>query len=697
MRPAPPRLLPALLLLASPAAAIADTPYPEISHVLPAAVQRGTTSDVTVFSREAKRGFETARQVVFGGEGLRAEVPPREPKQPPTQGRIRVTVAADASPGLHELRVVTGSGASSLAELLVVDDPVIAELPKPHGTPDTAQPVEINRVVTGSIAKKEEVDLYRFKAKAGQEVTFSLMGQRLLFKRHYHQSGDLDPMIVLSDGKGVELASNDDHDIGDPLLHHRFEKDGEYLVAVRDVDYDGVAHFTYALTITDRPFVTSAHPLAIPAAGPWAACAEGFGIPDGPLALSGLKPPARPGPRELQLVANGRPTNPATFEVTDLPILTEVEPNDDRGHATPVPHPGMMLSGRADRPNDVDLFAFALKAGRPMRFEVRARRLGSNLDSRLRVLDEGGKAVASGDDSEGSKDAALSFRPARDGVYTLEVRDLLHRGGPGFAYAVLAEEDRPDFEVTCDDDKAGVGPGGAAPWFVRATRLAGFDGPIEVRVEGLPPGLTAKPATIPAGVKDACLVLQAAPDAKSAAAAVTVIASAVVKDLDGKARKVEHRAQPLQEVYLAGGGRAVWPVETQVAQVVEKDDIAAVHVSPGAIALKPGEQLALDVEVVRRPGFKDRVTLDVELQHLGSVFGNPLPPGVTAVESGAKLALGPDESKGRLLLKAAPDAKPVEHLSISVVAYVSIDFVTKRAYASPPIPLTIAAPAVAGR
>jgi hypothetical protein len=170
-----------------------------------------------------------------------------------------------------------------------------------------------------------------------------------------------------------------------------------------------------------------------------------------------------------------------------------------------------------------------------------------------------------------------------------------------------------------------------------------------------------------------------------------------VKDPDGKTRKVEHRVQPLQEVYLAGGGRAVWPAETQIAQVVEKDDIAAVHASPGRIALQPGQQVAVDVEVLRRPHFKGRVTLDIELQHLGSVFGNPLPPGVAVVESGSKLALAPEESKGRVILKAAPDAKPVQDVSIAIVAYVSIDFVTKRAYASAPIPLTIAAPAVAKR
>jgi hypothetical protein len=685
----------AILLLASQAAA--QTPHPEITYILPNAVRRGTTSEVTVVARQPRRGFETASQVFFSGTGLRGEVLPRDEKAPPERRKARVTVAPDAALGLREVRVATGSGVSSLGELLVVDDPVVAETSRAHDTPATAQTVEVDRVISGSIAAKEEVDCYRFQAKAGQEITFSLMGQRLYFKRHYQEAGNSDPMLILTDALGDELAVNDDYYLGDPLLHHRFEKEGEYFLAVRDVDYGGAPHFTYALAMTDRPFVTAVFPMAIPPTGPWTACASGFGLPDGPLRLSGLSSSASPGPHAAQLIANGQETNAVTFEVTEWPIRAEVEPNDDRGRANPVPQLGVVLNGRADRPNDVDHFAFPLKAGRPVRFEVRARRSGSSLDSYLRLINEKGAIVATGDDSPRSKDAILTFTPPADGTYSLEVRDLLYRGGPTYAYCVVVCEDEPDFEVTCDDDRAGVGPGGAVPWFLRATRRAGFDGPIEVRVEGLPRGLTARPVTIPPAMTDGCLVLQAASDAKPTAAPVTVVAAASVKGLDGKIRKIEHRVQPLQELYMGGGGRNVWPVETQIAQVVDRDDIAGVRVSSATISLEPGQQAVLDVDVDRRSHFKGRVTLDVRLQHLGSVFGNPLPPGVTFVEAGSKTSLSPEESRGRIILKVAPDAKPVKGVSIAVVAFVSIDFVVKRAYASAPIPTTITAPADARR
>jgi hypothetical protein len=82
------------------------------------------------------------------------------------------------------------------------------------------------------------------------------------------------------------------------------------------------------------------------------------------------------------------------------------------------------------------------------------------------------------------------------------------------------------------------------------------------------------------------------------------------------------------------------------------------------------------------------VSLDVMLQHLGGIHGNPLPPGVTVVEAKSKTLLG-SGSKGHIVLKAAPDAAPIEKVPISVQAFVSINFVVKIGYSSPPILVSV--------
>lgn len=691
MRPTLRWLAPTLIALTMAGGAAGQTPHPEITYALPHAVQRGAANEVTVVARSAPRGFEAASQVFFSGEGLSAEVLPREEKQPGDRRKIRVTVAPDAPLGLREMHVVTAKGVSSPGEVWVVDHPVVAEQAEEHGTPEKAQAIAVNQVVCGAIAGKEQVDLYKITAAAGQEVTFAVQSQRLYFKRHYQEGGIGDPMIVLTDSAGVEVASNDDYYFGDPMLHHRFEQAGDYYAAVRDVDYNGGPHFTYALLATDRPYVTAVSPMAVPTSGPWSVAAEGFGLAGGPLEVRGLPNPAPVGTQSVQLVSNGAPTNAVTLEVTDLPIQAEAEPNDDRAQANAVAQVRTVLNGRMERPNDVDCYAFALKAGRPVRFEVKARRNGSSLDAHLRLLNEKGEAVANADDAPNTKDALLTFTPPADGTYVLQVRDLIYRGGPAYGYCVLAGEDEPDFSLTCDEDRAGIVAGGAVPWFVRATRRAGFDGPIEVRVEGLPAGVTVNPLTIPPAMTEGCLILQAAPDARPAAAAVRVLAKASVKRIDGNVREVEHRVQPLEELYMGGGGRNVWPVETQIVLAGSEGDVSAVKVTPEAISLKPGEEVALEVEVVRRGDYKGRVTLDTQLQHLGAIFGNPLPPGVKLVEAGSKTSLGPEESKGKIILKADADAKPVDRVPIAAVAYVSIDFVVKRAYCSAPIWTTVGA------
>ena len=110
--------------------------------------------------------------------------------------------------------------------------------------------------------------------------------------------------------------------------------------------------------------------------------------------------------------------------------------------------------------------------------------------------------------------------------------------------------------------------------------------------------------------------------------------------------------------------------------------------SPSVVTLKPGGEVRLDVTVHRRPDYDKGVSLDVMLRHLGTIYGNPLPPGVTIDEAKSKTLLG-TASQGHIVLKAAPNAAPVENVPVSVLAHVSVNFVVKVSYSSPAILLTV--------
>jgi hypothetical protein len=223
-----------------------------------------------------------------------------------------------------------------------------------------------------------------------------------------------------------------------------------------------------------------------------------------------------------------------------------------------------------------------------------------------------------------------------------------------------------------------IGPGSSAAWYVHVNRLNGFAGPVKVEIKGLPKDITASPLTIPPSMTQGMMVLSADAKAPLQASFVQIVGTGTAKMPDGKEVTLTRINQPEQEIYFPGGGRGTFNVSTHAVAVTNASDILKVHVSATKISLKPGEEVKIDVTVERRPDYDKGVTLDVTL------FGNPLPPGVTVVTGKSKTLLGA-ASKGHIVLKAAANAEPIEDAPISVVANVSINFVVKVAYSSPPI------------
>lgn len=675
-----------LLALSFPAAALGQTSFPMITHVHPVAIQRGKSAEVTV---NGQMNFFGAYKSLFEGKGLSAEVlPSAAPPMPGTatpvakSAKLKVTAAADAPLGVREFRVACSHGLSSVGQLVVVDDPVVLEAAN-NNTIGQAQKIALPTVVAGNLEAAEDVDFYQFEAKAGERVTFELFCARLQDKIHDLQK-HAKPMLTLYDSEGRELAANDTFYFADPMLSFAIPKTGTYYLQVRESTYDGDPRWVYALIATTKPYATHAFPMA--------------GNPGKTLeveAVGGAKKakltlPTEPGIHLSQLEVGDGKTNPVTTIVSDLPQFVEQEPNDDPNAATRVTIPAG-INGRIGKRRDMDHYAFAAKKGQSLRMELKARRFGTLLNSALHgvleVMDKKGTLLSLSDATHGPE-ASLVFPVPADGDYVLRVRDLNSKGSDAHVYYVEIDEARPDFTIRCDPDKAMMGPGTSAAWYVHVVRQNGFAGPVKVEIDGLPPEIKATPLTIAATMTQGMMVLTADEKANPMATEVSLKGTATIKDGAGKESTIVRHVTPNQEIYSPGGGRAKFDVATFGVAVTTTSDIQRVDVKPREVVLKPGDEVKIEVNIVRRGDFTQGVSLDVNLAHLGSIFGNPLPPGVTVVTGKSKTLLGAG-SVGHIVLKAAPNADPIEQVPISVVANVSVNFVVKMAYSSPAILISI--------
>lgn len=687
--------------VSSPPAVNAQTSYPMLMSLKPVAIQVGMTSECEVQSRYTMLG---AYQVFVSGSGVTAEViPPEPPKDPPKPGekpkeltklKLKFIVTADALPGVREFRLATPNGASTIGQVVVVRDPVIAESAD-NNSAEKAQAVTLPATLCGAIEKVEDFDFYKFTAAAGQSISFHVRCQRLQDKIHDLQA-HADPILFLRDTKGGVLAMSDNTFFADPFLTHTFDQAGEYLLEIRDVRYHGNVYWEYCIEANSRPYVTGAFPTAVKA-----------GI-ELPLELSGVFLPvdskcsvkipegAATGTHSVPLTLGDRQSNPVPFYVTDLPIYVETTADNNAPMVAPTVEVPQVISGRIETEADLDCYSFVAKKGEKFSFEIRARRQMSNLDSFIRILNDKGQSLREDDDGRFGRltfaDTLLEgWEAPADGTFTVEVRDVHLRGGPGFEYVLQITRTVPYFELQLDTDKTLLTPGMSGALFTRVVRKHGFTGEVQLHVNGLPPGITATCGRILAGKgQDGCIVLSAASDAAILSAELVVHGTATHPQGEGQPPlALTAVATPFQEYYSPGGGRGHYPVESHVVSISPPADILSITLSDTNIVLKPGQSKKVLVKLERNKDVNHNVTLDMLYKHLDSVYANSLPEGVTIDGNQSKTLLTGSTSEGEITLKADPTAPSVDKQVGVVMANFAINFVMKATYSSPPVFVTV--------
>ncbi len=174
------------------------------------------------------------------------------------------------------------------------------------------------------------------------------------------------------------------------MLFYKVEKDGEYLLEIRDILHRSKHEFVYRLRIGALPYLTHVFPLGGPRNA--AAKIELHGVNLAQESLDLPIPGQSPALHYMSVSHNGLTSNALPLAAGDLPEVRETEPNDSPAQANRVTVP-VTINGRIQQAGDADWFVFKAEAGKKLVMQVEARRLDSPLDSILTLFDASGKAT----------------------------------------------------------------------------------------------------------------------------------------------------------------------------------------------------------------------------------------------------------------------------------------------------------------
>jgi hypothetical protein len=160
---------------------LAVSTAPWIDAVVPAIVEAGKETRVTVYGRNLPQGALDPASVVDGKTLEKTTVTVKAPSDPQATQRLAYTglVVPNASAlDGFELRLKNDAGTSNPYLIGFARGPVAVDN-EMNGTPETAQPIQVPGAVAGRLQKKGDRDYYSFAAKKGQVLTLELFSDRL--------------------------------------------------------------------------------------------------------------------------------------------------------------------------------------------------------------------------------------------------------------------------------------------------------------------------------------------------------------------------------------------------------------------------------------------------------------------------------------------------------------------------------------
>jgi hypothetical protein len=477
------------LFVATAGAQLVCLPAPRLLTVFPMGGQHGTTVDVTITGEN----LDEVSELLFSDPEIVAK-PKLAEDGTPVPNKFEVAIAPATPVGVYEARAMTRLGISSsrIFSVSAVEELTPA---KPGLSLAAAQPLKIGTLCNGAVTKRA-VDFYSFEGKKGERVVVDCAAAGIDSK--------LVPVLILADAQGHDLMVNRTGGV----LDFTPAADGQYFVEVHSLTFQGGPEHFYRLALN--------------------------AVPAGQLAVRQ--------PSTMAVDAFSR--EPATIPVTPVQEIADHTPQK-------ITLP-CELAGKFFPAAHVDTFDFDAKKGETWSIEVVSERLGLPTDpfvlvQQVKLVD--GKEtladVAEFNDipspvkvstngysydgppyNAGTADSMGQLTIKEDGRYRLQIRDLFGgtRNDPRNVYRLSIRQPAPDFSLVAwalhmnlrNGDRAALSKplslrqGATMALEVVGIRHDGFDGEIELGMEGLPAGLTACGLKIPSGKNCGTLLITAA-------------------------------------------------------------------------------------------------------------------------------------------------------------------------------------------
>ena len=467
-------------------------PLPRLLTTLPMGAQAGTEVEVTITGDH----IDEATDLLFSHPGLTARAKLNATGQPEANQYI-VTISQDCPPGIYEARVMARLGISSSRVFSVGTLPEVVQK-SPNTSLANALEIPVNSV-TNAVMTTKAVDYYAFTAAKGQRYLVHCAAKDIDSK--------LNPVLIVADEMGRDLIV----ERRGGTIDFTAPDEGRFTVKVHELTFKGGAGYFYRLTLQQLPAEASLPQFAS------TRTVSSFSWPPTGLAdqasIAEVEPNLQSAPQKIELPCD---IKGSFFPAADVDVF---EFNASKGDTWWVE----VASERLGRPTDPSIVIQHV-SGEGDQQKVTDVVEFTDIPSPVKVSSNG-YAYDGPPYNGGSADIIGKLEIKEDGLHRLQITDLFGgtRNDNRNIYRLIIRKAEPDFaliawalhmELRNGDRNALSKPialraGGTTALEVVAVRRDGFDGPIELTMDGLPDGVKAHGLTIPAGQSRGIMLITA--------------------------------------------------------------------------------------------------------------------------------------------------------------------------------------------